>query len=131
MPMAITTYERRDGADLNALGHAALALCRATRTVEGVRTRFYWEGPDRIVLITEAASPEAFAQADPITGELNADTAKAVFTLADLARLVETRRLQDPAAGVEAYRAAGFSLAVPHEMPRTKASTTTPALRVP
>jgi hypothetical protein len=60
--MAITVgrWERRGDADLEALANAALAYCRAIKKQAGVRSsRFFWLGPDRIVIQSEADRPRS------------------------------------------------------------------------
>jgi sarcosine oxidase gamma subunit len=102
--MAITVgrWERRGDADLEALANAALAYCRAIKKQDGVRSsRFFWLGPDRIVIQSEADSQEAFDR--PPT----ADAAKAVFALSDVARGYETERWMDPRDAQAVYRSAG------------------------
>jgi hypothetical protein len=102
--MAITVgrWERRDDADREALGNAAVAYCRAIKKQAGVRSsRFFWLTPDRIVIQSEADSQEVFDQ--PASG----DAAKAVFALSDLARGYETERWMDPRDAEAVYRSAG------------------------
>ena len=102
--MAITVgrWERRGDADLEALGNAALAYCRAIKKQAGVRSsRFFWLGPDQIVIQSEADSQEVFDR--PPT----ADAAKAVFALSDVARGYETERWMDPRDAQAVYRSAG------------------------
>lgn len=102
MAIMVGRWERRDNADREALGSAALAYCRAVKAREGVRSsRFFWLSSDRIVVQTEADSPLAFDQ--PPDG----DSVKALFALSDLARSGDTERWMDPRDGQAAYRAAG------------------------
>ena len=50
-------WDRRDGADRDRLGQAALAFCRALRSETGVQdARFYWSGVDSLVVLTDAVS---------------------------------------------------------------------------
>lgn len=98
----VTYWDRRDRADRAALGEAALSFCRATRQQDGVQAcRFFWTGPDQVVVLTEA---EAMADLDQPP---KPDQAQALFGLADLARQTATERWLDPRAGQEAYRVAG------------------------
>lgn len=102
MAIMVGRWERRDNADREALGSAALAYCRAVKAREGMRgSRFFWLSADRIVVQTEADSAQAFDQPADV------DTAKALFALSDLARAVDTERWMDPRAGQAAYRSAG------------------------
>ncbi len=102
MAIQITRWERRDNADRNALGQAALDACRASRGIEGTRScRFYWTSTDGIAMLWDAESAEVFDQ--PGT----ADQARAVFALADLARAVDMERWADPRTGQDVYRRAG------------------------
>ena len=101
MPIQLWVLERRDGADRNDLGNTALEACRVARAREGIRSaRFYWYGPDTIVLLTEGDAAALDAPA-------SADGAKAAFAMADMARLVMNWRLVEPRAGEETYRRAG------------------------
>jgi hypothetical protein len=102
MPILVGRWERRDNADRNALGRAALDVCRANRAADGVRgSRFFWASTDHIVTMTEAESAQVFDQ--PAT----ADQARAAFALSDLARPVSTERWADPRAGEDTFHRAG------------------------
>ena len=102
MPIQLTVFERRDNADRDALGNAALALCRAVRARDGIRSsRFYWIGADNIAILTEGEA--AALDAEDTRPELD----RALFALTDLARGTTSWRLLEPRAGVEAYRRAG------------------------
>jgi hypothetical protein len=102
MAIIVGRWERRDSADRQDLGSAALAYCQAIKTRDGVRSsRFFWVSPDRIVIQTEAESQQVFDQPP------DAETGKALFALADLAQAVDTERWMDPRDGQAAYRNAG------------------------
>jgi len=101
MAAALTRWERRDGADRQEMAMAAIALCRASRASGAKASRFFWTTSDSIVTLTEADSP-AFFEREP-----DADTAKAVFALSDLARSGSQERWIDPRDGQSAYRTAG------------------------
>jgi len=102
MAIIVGHWERRDSADLDAFGSAALGYCRAMKSQDGVRaSRFFWTSPDAIVVQTEADSPQAFDQRP------DAETLKALFALSDLARSSETERWMDPRDGQAAYQSAG------------------------
>ena len=102
MAIQIGHWERRDGADREKLAMAALDLCRANRAVDGMRSvRFYWTGPDNIVLQSDAESFEVFDR------PFGADSARAAFALSDLARATGSERWTDPRAGENVYRTAG------------------------
>lgn len=99
MAIQITRWERRDNADRDALGHAALNHCRAVRATEGMRSaRFYWANTDTIAVLADAESQEVFDR--PPTP----DGAKAAFALSDLARPVGMERWMEPGAGEQAFR---------------------------
>ena len=101
MAMQVSWWERRDHADRDALGHAALAHCRALREVEGMRSaRFYWLGPDTLVLVEDVESLDV-----PSTA-LTADQAHTLFALADMARRTRQERWQDAGRGEAFYRLA-------------------------
>jgi hypothetical protein len=102
MAIIVGRWERRDSTDMEALGTAALAYCRAVKAREGTQdSRFFWLSPDRIVIQSEAASPQVFDQPP------DADTAKALFALSNLARVVDTERWMDPRAAEAVYRSTG------------------------
>ncbi len=102
MAIQIGHWERRDGANREAMARAALDLCRASRAIDGIRgSRFYWQGADTIVIQSDAESFEVFDK------PANAASAKAVFTMADLARQVGGERWSEPRSGEEVYRLAG------------------------
>ena len=94
-------WERRDNADRNDLGNAALAVCRSLKAMDAVTSsRFYWHNADTIVIWTEGE-----ASAFEMPPDLN--VAKAFYALADLAKTTKDWRLLDAKLGEEAYRAAG------------------------
>ncbi len=102
MPLFVTKYERRDGTDRDALGRAALTLCRANRAIEGVRnSRFYWANTDTVAVLTDA---EAGSYGQGSGTPPTADGAKAFFGMADLARQVSDETWGEAAAGEEVYR---------------------------
>lgn len=102
MAIQLTRWERRDGADRNELGSAALEVCRASRRAEGAQScRFYWSSTDGIAILWEAESAQVFDR--PAT----ADQARAMFALSDLAHPSGMERWADPRAGREAYQLAG------------------------
>ena len=101
MVMQVSWWERRAAADRDALGRAALAHCRALRTREGMQgARFYWLGPDAVVLVEEVESLDI-----PSEG-MAPEQAQTFFALADLARLPRDERWQDPGSGEAFYRLA-------------------------
>lgn len=102
MAILISRYERRDAADRDAMGRAALELCRACRAVEGYRSmRFYWTSADGIAFISDAESQEVFDR--PGTP----DVLRAAFALSDLARNVGSERWTSAGEGEAAFRGAG------------------------
>ena len=102
MAMQVSWWERRDHADRDAFGQAALAHCRALRGQEGMRSaRFYWLGPDTMVLVEDVESLDI-----PSAG-LTPDQARTLFALADLARQTRRERWQDAGRGEAFYRLAG------------------------
>lgn len=102
MAIEVSHWSRRDDADRNALGKMALELCRAIRERDGVSdSRFYWAGPDTIVLQTTADSAEVFGR--PPEGPV----AGAFFALADLAHQTRYEQWMDPRVGQETYESAG------------------------
>lgn len=106
MPIQFQVWERRDSADRNALGNAAMDVCRASRATEGIRSsRFYWHGANEVAFLTdgETEALDSLGNASKVT----ADQARALFTLADLARATLSMRLGEPRTGEEIYRRAG------------------------
>jgi hypothetical protein len=102
MALQVSWWERRDDADWDALGFAARAHCRALRKTEGMRSaRFYWLGPDTLVLVEDVESLDIPAEA------LQTEQAQTLFALADLARRTQAERWQDPSQGAAFYRLAG------------------------
>jgi hypothetical protein len=102
MAIQVSYWQRRDGADRSALGQAAFDLCRALRgesAVEG--SRFYWAGPDTVVVQTEAKDMDALVQ--PLAGE----TAARFFALADVANQTRYEQWIDPRTGQMSYEQAG------------------------
>lgn len=97
MDLALTRFERRDGATRDDMGNAALEYCRAMRAAEPVQSaRFYWVGVDQIVVLIGVE--EARTIVYPPSGA----AAKAFFTLADTARqLGPTEALIDAGAGTK------------------------------
>ncbi len=101
MAMEVSWWERRDIADRDALGKAALAHCRALRQTPGMKSaRFYWMGPDTLVLVEDVESLDVPSE------ELEATQSATFFALADLARQTRQERWQDPAQGETFYRLA-------------------------
>jgi hypothetical protein len=104
MPIQLSILERRDGGSRETMGNTALELCRIIRKRKGINSaRFYWSGPDEIVLWVEG---EEAALGTPDQATL-ADFARLGFILADNAKQTLSKRLMDPRAGVENYRMAG------------------------
>ena len=113
MALQVSWWERRDHADRDALGRAALAHCRALRAGEGMRSaRFYWLGPDALVLVEDVESLDIPSEA------MAADQAQTFFALADLARQTRAERWQDPGRGEAFYRLADRAPAVQDAEPR-------------
>lgn len=102
MAINVTKYERRDEASREALGEAALELCRRQRQVPGISdSRFFWTSADGVAVFTEAQSPQAFDEAP------KPELAAAVFALGDLARQTRNERWIDPRDGMSAHQTAG------------------------
>lgn len=99
MAIQYSRWERRDGADRDALGRAALAACRATRT-DTSRSRFYWASADEIVILAEAPETRDFFR------EPTAEGAAAYFALSDLARRVDYQLWAEAGRGEQTWRLA-------------------------
>jgi hypothetical protein len=103
MPLFVSKWERRDGADRDALGRAALNLCRWARSQEGVRdARFYWAGTDTVAFVTtvEPGGRWGIGSGNPPTP----DGSKVQFALSDLARVVANEAWADAATGEQSFR---------------------------
>jgi len=100
MAVAFSRWERRDTADREEFGMAALAYCRAAKAA-GTTARFYWTGADSIAILAESDAAGVFDQVP------SPDMAKALFTLGDLARCPAQERWIDPKTGMASYQAAG------------------------
>jgi hypothetical protein len=102
MAFLLQHWNRRDAADRSEFGEAAYALCRAMNGDDRIqKARFYWVNADRIVILSEARSMEDFDRPP------RPESAKAMFHLADLARITDEERWFDPAVGEDTYRMAG------------------------
>jgi hypothetical protein len=101
MAASIIRWEGRDGADREQLGVAAFNYCRAVRAQGATSCRFFWTGPDSVVVFAEADSPHFFDDQPKPEG------AQALFALADVARTDGPERWMDPRDGQAAYRSAG------------------------
>jgi hypothetical protein len=100
MPVSYSRWDRRDAADRNAMGAAALDLCRAMRAMDGVDdARFYWSGTDSLVLLTHGG-------AGTLSGPPSPQAAAANFALADLAHQTAAETWFDPSQGMEMYNRA-------------------------
>ena len=101
MAIQLIIFERRDNTDRAELGIAALNMCRATRKLEGITSsRFFYQGADTLIMLTEGEDSALDAQID-------AERAKAIYNLTDLARMTKNWRLIDPKTGMEYYQLAG------------------------
>ena len=103
MPLFISKWERRDGADRDALGRAALNVCRWARAQESVRdARFYWANADTVAFVTgvEPGGRWGIGSGLPPT----ADGSRVQFALSDLARLGSSEEWQDANVGEQAFR---------------------------
>jgi hypothetical protein len=101
MDVGYTRWERRDGADRNALAMAALEYCRAMREENGVSdARFYWSGVDTLSVLAHVES------VDILNRLTTPRLAKASFALADLARQTTTEAWFDAHVGEAMYATA-------------------------
>lgn len=102
MPLHLVKWERREGAERDAFGNAALAVCRHARSIDGVRSaRFYWANADTIGLVVDA-EPGAWG---PNSGNgPTPDAAKNMFHLSDLSRQVSSEFWVEAGQGEQTYR---------------------------
>lgn len=104
MPLHLSKWERRAGSDRDMFGNAALNLCRVARSVDGVRSaRFYWANADTVGFAVDA-EPGAWGTGS--AAPPNADQAKAMFALSDLARQTSAETWGEAGAGEAMYRSA-------------------------
>jgi hypothetical protein len=96
----VTHWERRSDADREALGKSALALTQAMRSSGATDARFYWSGPDTVVVQVDVG--ERMTEAPP-----SPEAARALFAMGDLARQSHRELWMAPRAGEQAYRSAG------------------------
>jgi hypothetical protein len=100
MTINVTHFERRDAADREDLGKTAFALTQALKADDGVHSaRFYWANADTIAVMVDT---DTDGDTPP-----NADAARAMFALCDLARQTRNERWLDPGTGERTYRSAG------------------------
>jgi hypothetical protein len=100
--MWVTHWERREHADRAMLGSAALDVCKAVKSADDIHdSRFYWAGPDTVVLQMTCDTSQWTTQPP------NADAARALFSLADLAVRTRAEQWIDPRTGLDQYHAAG------------------------
>jgi hypothetical protein len=100
--VGVSHWTRRDDAERALLGQGALDVCKALRAADSVEdARFYWAGPDTVVLQVTTAG------ADPLMQPPSADAARQLFALADLAHRTGFEMWIDPRQGMEQYAMAG------------------------
>ncbi len=100
--VGVSHWSRRDSADRGMLGQAAYDVCKALRSSGAVEdTRFYWAGPDTVVVQVTAAD------VTPLLSPPNDDAARALFALADLANRERFEQWIDPRTGMQQYEMAG------------------------
>lgn len=101
MDVGFSRWERRDEADRNELGKAALEYCRALRSEDGVNdARFYWSGIDTLSILTYVQSTDALNRVH------TARAARATFALSDLARQTRAETWIDAHVGEAMYNTA-------------------------
>lgn len=101
MDIGYSRWERRDGADRNEFGLAALEYCRAMREENGVSdARFYWSGVDTLSLLAYVES------ADVLNRLTTPRLATATFALADLGKQTASETWFDAHVGAAMYAAA-------------------------
>ena len=96
----IGKYEMRSDADRNAFGLAALAVCKAAKSVDGVNdAKFFWINPNLIGIIVDADKGVWGSDADP-----SPETMKAFFDLADLSNPVSNEIWMSAGVGEERFK---------------------------
>ncbi len=102
MAAKVDHYDRRDGADREALGRAALTYCRVIRAQPGItNSNFYWSSADAVAVVTFGESAAALEPGP------KPEMAKAVFGLADVARRTGSEHWTEARDGEAAYRMRG------------------------
>jgi hypothetical protein len=96
----VTHWERRSEADREALGKSALTLTQAMRAGGASGSRFYWAGPDTVVVQTDVGEQVSEGPPSP-------EAAEALFAMSDLASQTRRELWIDPRSGEQAYRSAG------------------------
>lgn len=100
--LVVSKWDRRDSANREEFGAAALRLCQAAKSGGATASsRFYWATPDRIAIVNEADDLSAYwAPPGP-------DLGAAMFAMADLAVLSSTEQWADAGTGETTYRESG------------------------
>jgi hypothetical protein len=108
MSVLLFRAEKFPTSDRNAFAQAALAFCRASKSLGDVSGRFYWIGPNSIGFIFQGTKPELLNRLNGTSSEQpDAELELARFALADLAEVSNAERWMDPGQGEATYRAAG------------------------
>tara|TARA_B100000989_G_scaffold226694_1_gene173851 strand:+ start:224 stop:532 length:309 start_codon:yes stop_codon:yes gene_type:complete len=98
----ITKNEMRSDADRNSFGLAALAVCKAAKSAEGVNdAKFFWINPNLIGIIVDAEAGAWGADVEP-----TAEAMKAFFDLADLSNQVASEIWMSAGIGEERFNMA-------------------------
>ena len=96
----IAKYEMRSDADRNSFGLAALAVCKAAKSNDGVNdAKFFWVNPNLIGIIVDAEKGAWGSDTDP-----TADVMRAFFDLADLSNQVSNEIWMSAGIGEERFK---------------------------
>jgi hypothetical protein len=108
MPVAMMKIQRFPQTDREALARAAFEWCQAVKAIDGVRARFYWNGPNGLAFFLEAPTVAAL---DLALGSSDdhppAAVSRAAFAMADAGDVSQAERWIEPSRGEAAYRNAG------------------------
>jgi len=100
MDVGYSSWERRDSANRNEMGMAALAYCRAVKELDGVGdARFYWPGIDTLAILVHVESSDVLYRTP------TPSLARATFGLADLALQTTNQVWLDAPTGAKLYEA--------------------------
>ena len=98
----VSKFEMHSGADRNAFGNAAYAVCKAAKASPGVSdAKYFWINPNLIALMVDA-DPAAWGPG----AQPSADAMKASFSLSDLSTQVANETWMSAGAGTENFNLA-------------------------
>ncbi len=98
----VSKFEMHSGADRNAFGNAAYAVCKAAKASSGVSyAKYFWINPNLIAMVIDA-DPVAWGPGSQPTAE----AMKTLFSLSDLSTQVENETWVSAGEGTENFNLA-------------------------